>query len=227
MSRTGSFRSRLLMVTTGLVALAVAALTALWLSLVRQQLAPRRLLTPALAEDLRQAVAAPAARARERLRLVSHTPDLVNDTFYHLVLQGEVAHPRAALATLGRQLGSEPPLLLLDRQGHPFARWPRDAALGREAARRLAPAIRAGRPAATIFLAEDGIHWAGCDPVVHNELPIAAVASELLLGRPLLDHLAGLTGHPALLADPEGRLLLVSGAPLAPGTHLAHGRWVA
>jgi len=219
------FRTRLLAATTGLVVLAVVALTALWLSLVRQQLAPRELLSPALAEDLRQAVASRAHRAEERLRLVSHTPDVVNDTFYYLVLQGEVDHPREALANLGRQLGPET-LILTDRRGRPFARWPAGAALGGEAARRLAEPIAAGRAASVVFLGDDGIHWAGTVPVVHNELPIAAVVSEERLGAPFLDHLAGLTGFATLLAAPSGRILLTSHADLPPASRAAAGRWI-
>ncbi len=219
------YRTRLLAATTGLVVLAVAALTALWLSLVHQQLVPGELLSPALAEDLREAVASRARRAEERLRLVAHTPDVVNDTFYHLVLQGEVDHPQAALANLGRQLGPTP-LILTERTGRPFARWPAGAALGPQAAARLGPAIAGGRPASATFLAEDGIHWAGTVPVVHNELPIAAVASEERLGAPFLDHLAGLTGFPALLAAPSGRILLTRGADLPPASRAVAGRWI-
>jgi len=224
--RPWRFRTRLLAATTGLVVLAVAALTALWLSLVRQQLTPSELLSPILAADLREAVVARARQAEERLRLVAHTPDVVNDTFYHLVLQGEVDHPRAALANLGRQLG--PALFILtDRTGHPFAHWPATAALGEEAARRLAPAIAQGRPAAEIFLASDGIHWAGTAPVVHNELPIAAVVSEEILGDPFLDHLAGITGFATLLAAPSGRILLTSHVVLKPASRLRPGQWIA
>lgn len=219
------YRTRLLAATTGLVVLAAVALTALWLSLVRQQLAPQELLSATLAEDMREAVVSRARRGEERLRLVGHTPDVVNDTFYHLVLQGEVDHPRAALTNLGRQLGDDP-LILTDRTGHPFARWPAGAALGAEAARRLSTAIRDGRSAATIFLAADGIHWAGTVPVVHNELPIAAVVSETRLGAPFLDHIAGLTGFATFLAAPTGRILLASGADLPPGSRLHPGQWI-